>query len=184
MDKKKYDEIDETYKLGVGITVASIILMVLATFILIIIHVIIWRHGTPPNVKSTDLVVMLIEFILLSLLHEYIHAITYRIMGKLPKGTIKFVSHLPISIGVHYTEIVLINVRKWSAIMPTITICPIVLLIGLTSNSIIQTVMAGVMFSGGISDFYNVFKLRKYDSDCVVEDKIDVAGCIVYVPKM
>lgn len=186
MDKEKYDEIDETFKTGKLMIIISMILLSFTLIILIALHLIIWK-GDVPGIKSNKLWLLLIEFIIeltiLSLLHEFIHAVTYIKLGKLSREAVKLELHLPKNIAIYYTEIVPINVRRWASIMPTLIICPLILIIGLVTNSLLQTIIAGFMFDGGISDMYNNFKLRKYKSDCMIEDKSNITGCIVHKPK-
>lgn len=183
MDKQKYDEIDETFKCGVLMTFGGTLLAVIILFILIVTHKAIWDGQVHFIDSYNDLIIFIVEPVILSLLHEFIHSVTYIKLGKLTKESVKFKAHFPISISVHYTEIVPIDVRKWSTIMPTLIICPIILIIGLFTNSLMQTVISGILFAGGITDILNFIRLGIYKSDCMVEDKPCLAGCIVYKPK-
>lgn len=184
MDKEKNERIDETFNFKLSFLIpATIISTILLLFVLFMIHMEIWRNYQVAAFTYTNCWIIIIELLILPFLHEYIHAITYMKLGKLPKSSVQFICNFPINLAVHYTEIVPINVRRWSCIMPNITICSVLLIIGLSLNNIYQTLFAGLMLSGGISDMYNFYKLRNYKSDCLTEDMPKLTGCIVYKPK-
>ncbi|MBU3173327.1 DUF3267 domain-containing protein [Clostridium estertheticum] len=182
MDKENYETIDETFKVGIGSAIISIFLTLIAICSLLVVYFSIW-WGNVNTPTHTDGYIFLAEMIFIPFLHEYIHSITYRKMAKLPSESVEKIYKFPIYFAVHYKEIVPVKVRRWASLMPTIILFTLLLIIGLCLNNVVQTIIAGFMLGGGSGDMWNFIKLRKYKSNCFVEDYRELCGCIVYKPK-
>lgn len=122
---------------------------------------------------------LIIEMLIISVIHEEIHAQTYMLLGKFNRDAVK-ISFCFIELKKTTT----VKVRRWTAIMPTIITFIITFIIGIVFNDISMLIISGTSLSFGTSDIYDWYKLKNFNGSYLTKSLDNKkTGCLVYVPK-
>ncbi|MCB2179920.1 DUF3267 domain-containing protein [bacterium] len=131
----------------------------------------------------THVGVLVLGFVIGILLHEWLHGITWKVIGKLPPGAIKYgVMWKFLTPYAHLTMPVPIKIYRLGGGMPGLAlgILPGILGIILGSGWLLWV---GVLFSwAAVGDFIMLWLLRDVPADCWVEDHPEQVGCTILVP--
>ncbi len=139
-----------------------------------------WLHGAKQMEPTWNTVVLLAAILLGVVMHEWIHAITWMILGHKPFSKIKFgFQWKTLTPYAHLTEPVKVNIYRLGAFMPGLVLGILVfglsLLLGdgnLFWFSLIHTSAAG-------GDWLVLWLIRNLKPGTMVEDHPTQAGCYV-----
>jgi len=163
------------------INIAAILLMVLVYVLYIPFRII---TGTPAEGLSFSMekffiysAVFFVSFIAFVVAHEYVHYLSYRIWGKVPKEKLKF--GLVVKSGMAYCislEPTTVKESRTSLMMPIyVLVLPVIVLAFALQNGFL-VFLSAMFFSGSAGDLWYMWTMRKDSKDKYVIESMPKNG--------
>lgn len=150
--------------------------------IIFILYSLLWDIGARMEIFRDILnIIILFTAIFIGIpLHEYIHGISWRILGRLTKDQIEFGFQADTLTPYAHSKIPLkAGVYRMGALMPFIILGAVPAVIALISGSLLLLFFSLVSILGAGGDLAIVWIIRKVKADNLVQDHPVRAGCYV-----
>ncbi|QPC84411.1 DUF3267 domain-containing protein [Phototrophicus methaneseepsis] len=155
----------------------SVVLMVFPALVYLLIY------GWDATWGNLSILALLVEFVVLIVAHELVHAIGWKFASGLPWAKFRFgILWQGLAPYCHAIEPMSLQAYRIGAILPLFITGVLPWLVALVVGDTSLAIVGALLISGAVGDIYVIWTLRALPASVLVQDHTSRVGCVVYMP--
>jgi hypothetical protein len=163
------------------VTIISTLVAITIIVLGILIQILIWKE-TNFSIDFILIIIFLAAYIAGLMLHELIHALAMRIISGVSFSNIQFgFNRRYLSPYTYCNKIVPVRGFRVGLLLPVLITGLLPMIIGIATNTLVITLIGGLLTAGGVGDIIGFCHLIKLPGNALLYDYRYALGCEVYV---